>query len=285
MEKKTKLYLLEFIILIVISSFDSRLLLGLLWVFLHEIVHVLVAKTFDVNLDNIKISLTGASAKFNTMDDVSDRIKLLIYLSGPLFNMLMAIVLMWIEIKYGVKWLDESIKMNIGLGVFNLFPAYPLDGIRIYEILIGKKILYKKTKKICTNMSFIFAGILMVLFFSTVYIHKANFSLLLVAILITYTTFIEKEQSMYILMGDLIRKRQRLIKDSYIENKNISIYYKNSLIKILSLVDRNKFNSFFVLNEDFKLIGIVYEDELIEALKKYGNITLDEFIKLKKSDK
>ena len=284
MNKRTKLYLLEFIILIVICSFDSRLLLGVLWVFLHEIVHILIAKTFGVNLENIRIGVTGASAKLNSMEDVSDRIKLLIYLSGPLFNLLMAIVLMWIEITFGIRGLDSSIKMNIGLGVFNLFPAYPLDGIRIYEILIGKKILYKKTKKICTNMSFIFVVILTVLFFSTVYIHKANFSLLLVAILITYTTFIEKEQSMYMLMGNLIKKRERLIKDSYIENKSISVYYKKNLVKILSLVDRNRFSSFFVLDEDLKLIGIVNENEIIEALKKYGNITLDELIKLKKSE-
>ena len=40
-----------------------------------------------------------------------------------------------------------------------------------------------------------------------------------------------------------------LINKNYLENKNICIYYKCSLIKALSFIDRNKFNCFYVLNE------------------------------------
>ncbi|MGG7176783.1 site-2 protease family protein [Clostridium paraputrificum] len=282
MERKTKILLLEFMILVVICSFDSRLLLGFLWVILHEAVHIIVAKSFGVNLYNIQIHITGAKAELQNLEDVSENKKLLIYFSGPLFNMILAIILMWIRVTLNVIWIESSIGMNIGLAVFNMLPAYPLDGIRIYEILLGKVILYKRAKKILVNVSFIFSGLLLVLFFLTVYIHKANFSLLLAAFLITYTTFLEKKNTIYILMGNLIKKRRRLIKDDYIENKSISVYYERDLVKVLSLVDRNKFNSFFVLDEELKFLGIVYEDELIEALKDYGNISLGDFIKIKK---
>lgn len=279
MEKNKKIFLLEFLILVVICCLDSRLLLGFIWVILHEAVHILVGKSMGIDLYNIQINITGARAEFQGINDLSERKKLILYLSGPLFNIAMSIVLMWINITFGATFVNSSIDINIGLAIFNMLPAYPLDGMRIYEILLGKIMILKKVKKILVNVSYIFSGILILLFSLTLYIHKPNFSLLLVAILITYTTFLEKENSIYIIMGNLFKKRRSLIEEDYIENKSISIYYKKELVKVLGLIDRNKFNSFFVLDDELKLLGIIYEDEVIEALKEYGNITIGDLLK------
>ena len=279
MEKNKKIFLLESLILVVICCLDSRLLLGFIWVILHEAVHILVGKSMGIDLYNIQINITGARAEFQGINDLSERKKLILYLSGPLFNIAMSIVLMWINITFGATFVNSSIDINIGLAIFNMLPAYPLDGMRIYEILLGKIMILKKVKKILVNVSYIFSGILILLFSLTLYIHKPNFSLLLVAILITYTTFLEKENSIYIIMGNLFKKRRSLIEEDYIENKSISIYYKKELVKVLGLIDRNKFNSFFVLDDELKLLGIIYEDEVIEALKEYGNITIGDLLK------
>ena len=99
------------------------------------------------------------------------------------------------------------------------------------------------------------------------------------AIIIIYITRMEAHTSMYITMGNIVKKRKKLLKDNYIENKSISVYYKQGLVNVLALVDRNKFNTFYILDDDMKLIYILYEDELIEALKCYGNMTLEEYIK------
>jgi stage IV sporulation protein FB len=85
-------------------------------------------------------------------------------------------------------------------------------------------------------------------------------------------------------MGDMIKKIRKLKKHNYIENKSISVYYKKGLVNVLSLVDKNKFNSFYILNDDMELISIIHEDELIKALKDYGNITLEEYVQLKKKN-
>lgn len=87
---------------------------------------------------------------------------------------------------------------------------------------------------------------------------------------------------MYITMGNIVKKRKRLLKNKYIENKTISVYYNQGLVNVLSLVDRNKFNTFYILDDDMHLIYILNEDELIEALKVYGNIPLIEYINITK---
>jgi stage IV sporulation protein FB len=278
MKKKTKIFLLEFLILIVIGSFYSELLLGFIWVILHELTHIIVARKFGISSYGMQLHITGVSAEIKELDDLNEREKLIVFLSGPLFNMGAIILLFWLSENFNIAYIENSIDINLVLFIFNMLPAYPLDGIKVYEIVLGKKILYKKAKKILGNISFGVAIVLTLLFFSTMYIHKVNFSLLLAAILITYSTFLEKEKTIYIIMGNLFKKRKRLIKEEYIENKSISVYYKKDLVKVLSLIDRNKFNSFFVLDDELQLLGVVYEDELIEALKKYGNITLEELL-------
>ena len=281
MKKKTKILLLQFAILVVVCSLSSKVLLGFIWVILHEAAHILVAKGFGINLFNMYLHITGVSAEIRDLDELSENKRLLVFLAGPLFNMGSIIILIWLRDSYNIILGESSILINVGLLIFNLLPAYPLDGVRIYEIILGKKKLYKKVKKILVNISFGVVGTLAVLFFLTIYIHKANFSLLLAAILIAYSTFLEKEKTMYILMGNIIKKRRKLVKENYIENKSISVYYKMDLVKVLSLIDRNKFNSFFVLDEELQLLGIIYEDELINALKDYGNMTLEEFVNKK----
>ena len=278
MSIKAKMLFLEFLILTVICSFNHRLLFGLLWVLIHEFAHLLTSKSLGARVFNIRLHFTGARGKIQGMDVLSSKQKIVIYVSGPIVNILASGILLVVSKNIDAKWIIDGIWINLCLGIFNMIPAYPLDGARIYEIILGEKLLYKITKNILVKSSLIISGILIILFSITVYIHKANLSLILTAILITYSTMLEKRNTMYILMVSLFRKRRRLIKNEYIENKNISIYYKCSLGKALTLVDANKYSSFFVLNEGLELMGIIYEDELIEALKKYGNISFGEYL-------
>lgn len=284
MDRKRKKLILEFIFLLVICTLNKQMLVGFIWVILHEAVHILVANNFGLRLSSFKIHITGAGTEIDDIDDLSENRKLILYVSGPLFNFVSAMVLLFLKNEYGLN-VESSIWINLGLLFFNMLPAYPLDGVRIYEILLSKKILYKKAKKLLVRASFTVAAFIMIGFFLTIYIHKVNISLLLASVLLTYTTFLENEKTIYIIMGSIVRKSRRLISDGYIENKSISVYYKRDLIKVLSLVDRNKFNSFFVLDDDMRLLGIIYEDELIKTLKENGNMTLEELLVSKKNKK
>ena len=197
----------------------------------------------------------------------------------------MAVVANFFYNYFSYDFIKDSIVINLCLGMFNLFPAYPLDGSRVCEILLSRKFLYKKSKKITGIFSFIISGVLLLIFIIMMLLHKVNISLFFAALLITYATILEEQKTMYIIMGDMIKKVRRLKKHNYIENKSISVYYKKGLVNVLTLVDKNKFNSFYALNDDMELLGIIHEDELIKALKDYGNITLEEYMKIRNIEK
>lgn len=285
MKKWYIVLIVELSILMWLGSFRSDVIISFLWVILHEFAHIIVASKFGCKFNNVNISILGAKAELNDIDELTERKKIILYLAGPFFNIFMAVLTCFFYDYYKWEFIKNSIVINLCLGLFNLLPAYPLDGSRVFEILLSKKFLYKKSKKITEVLSFIISGGLFLIFVNTILLHKVNISLFLSIILITYATLLEREKTMYIIMGDMIKKVRKVKKHNYIENKSISVYYKKGLVNVLTLVDKNKFNSFYALNDDMELIGIIHEDELIKALKNHGNITLEEYMKIREKDK
>lgn len=282
MKRETKKIIAEIILIILVCSYNSMFIFALLWVFLHELAHILVALKFGCKFYNIELHVFGMRADLSDIDSLKSSQKILVYLSGALLNIFLAIMFYTINIRYNNNFIETSMNLNIGLAMFNLLPAYPLDGSRVFEILLSKKMLFKKAQKVISIISY-FIAILFMVIAALIYIflHSLNISMIIGAIIIIYITRIEEHTTMYITMGNVVKKRNNLLKNKYIENKTISVYYKQGLVNVLALVDRNKFNTFYILDDDMKLIYILNEDELIDALKVYGNMTLEEYIKRK----
>ena len=280
MKRETKKVLAEILLILLVCSYNPMFIFAFIWVFLHELTHIFTALKYGCKFYNIGFHIFGLNAELSDINILKDKEKISIYLSGAVFNIISATLIYLISFRYNNRFIEESINLNIGLAIFNLLPAYPLDGSRILEVILAKKILFKKAQRIISIISFIIAGLFIIIgIYIYIFLHSLNFSMIIGAIIIIYITRMEAHTSMYITMGNIVKKRKKLLKDNYIENKSISVYYKQGLVNVLALVDRNKFNTFYILDDDMKLIYILYEDELIEALKCYGNMTLEEYIK------
>lgn len=281
MRKHTKIFLTEMLLIILLCGYNNVLILAFMWVILHELSHIIIARVAGCKFFNMELHIFGARANLVDLEYVNDKQRLMIYLAGPVINIIIAIILYLLNLNIHSFFIETSVKLNIGLAIFNLLPAYPLDGSRIYEILLSKRIIYKRVQKIISICSYLVAGILLLLFtLIAIIFRKFNISLLLSVIIIVYITRKEVKRSMYITIGNIVKKRNKLIKNKYIENKTISVYYKHGLVNVLGLVERNRFNIFYILDDEMKLIHIMYEDELIVALKTYGNITLGEYVEI-----
>ena len=278
--KSYKLIVVELMLLVLAISFRSEIFIGIISIILHEFTHIFFVNRFGCKVYNLKVGLTGANAELSDIEELSENEKLILYLSGPLMNLFLAFIL---YISYKLTNLDMfsiAYSINLGLFIFNLFPAYPLDGSRVLEIILSKYVVYKRSKKVVEILSFFIASILIVVFFVSILLHKVNISLILISGLIVYSTVLEKKITMYIVMGDMIRKRRRLKKYDFIENRTVSVYYKNELLNVMRLVDKSKFNVFYILDDELKILKVISENELLEALKNYGNINLEEYINI-----
>ena len=285
MDRWKRSVLAEFIVFFILLSFNNPIILAFISILAHEGMHILVAKRKGCKFNDIQIHIYGTSAQFANIDELNKKEKLQIYLSCPFANFIIICIFWCIGFASNNILIDKMININISLLFFNLLPAYPLDGARVLEILLSQKILYRRANDIISKISYTIGVILLVIFIIVfAYSGVINVSILIASIAICLITRSEEKSAMYILMGNIFVKRNKLLRNKYIENKSISVYYKQGLANVMSMVDKNRFNIFYVLDDDLKVVFIMNEDELIEALKLYGNITLEEYFGLRNKD-
>lgn len=280
---KLSKWLIPQLLIFLMLGFETKILIAFLWIIFHEIFHYFVAKNLGLRVENFKIHPLGTTVELSEFDELSLKEELIICLSGPIANLMMAATFFILNSSIGGYFIQNSMEVNLVLGIFNLIPAYPLDGARIIRIILSTKMLYKKAYNITAYLSYIIAVTFLACFIFLTSIHKLNLSLFFSSLFIIFITYKEKGRVMYIIMADIIKKRKRFLKKTYIDNKDISVYHKLGLVNVLGLVDKNKFNTFYVLDGEMKLLLVIHEDELIEALKLYGNISLEEYIGIKNS--
>ena len=282
MRRYIKLVITPILLLCVLSSVNNSLL-SFTFVIIHEIAHILTSKLFGSNFNNFRIGAYGSRVELIDLDFLRDKERLLIYISGPAINLMIVIIGYIISLGNENLIIKIIIEVYLAITLFNLLPAYPLDGARVLEILLSKKMIYKKANKIISIMSYLIGGFFIFTSIVIIFITKKyNASLTIAGIIIIFITIKENKTKMYIIMGNIFKKKKILAKNKYLENRTISVYIKQGLVNLMALVDKNRFNIFYVLDDDMKFLFIIYEDELIEALKLYGNITVEEYYKKRK---
>jgi len=109
----------------------------------HELAHSVVATRRGVKVEGITLWLFGGVSRFSS-DTASPGAQALITFVGPLTSLVLGAVFYLASVAVGggaqtsllpatLSWLGY---INITLGVFNLVPAFPLDGGRLLQSLI-----------------------------------------------------------------------------------------------------------------------------------------------------
>jgi Zn-dependent protease len=106
-------------------------------VLLHELSHAMVARRFDVQIRGITLWLFGGVAEM-TKEPEHARDEFFIAIAGPLMSFALGVVFLALEPLARVVGLGEVgtvtghlAYLNFVLAVFNLVPAFPLDGGRV----------------------------------------------------------------------------------------------------------------------------------------------------------
>lgn len=271
-------------ILLIILGFKGQLILSFFIVVFHESVHYLAAVYFGFSGFDVEILPIGAVLKLRELDEASPKEDIIISLSAPIMNLALAMVIYIIYRNFRYDILYPLFSGNLALGAFNLIPAFPLDGGRVLRSILSQKTIFRRANEITIRVSFFSGSILILYSFISFISGHMNLTVLIIGGFIIVSAYKERERVAYIIMGDIIRKRSKFINRGFIENKSISVYYKNDLITILSIVDKNKYNIFTVLDDEMKVMDLIYEDEIIEALKYHGNMTIEDFVRIREEN-
>lgn len=130
--------------------------------FLHELVHKFTAVKLGYTPEKISFGLFGGVLHIRE-GFVKPVDELLIHLSGPFFNILMAFLLYGLYLYFYLPWLVPVILANAILALYNLMPFYPLDGGKITDLYLAIFLGYGRSQKISRFFSLLFSVFLFLL--------------------------------------------------------------------------------------------------------------------------
>jgi Zn-dependent protease len=133
-------------------------------VLLHELSHSLVARAKNIKVESITLFFFGGVAGI-TKEDMKPSSEFLMAIAGPVFSLVLAGIffIIW-KINENVFWTAITYylwQLNLILAIFNLVPAFPLDGGRAFRAILRAYFKdLKKATRIAVIGGKLFAGFL-----------------------------------------------------------------------------------------------------------------------------
>ncbi|MDP3791051.1 MAG: site-2 protease family protein [Candidatus Omnitrophota bacterium] len=249
------------------------LLLGVFcFVTLHEICHSLVAKSYGIEVREITLLPIGGVASMSSMPEKPSQ-EFFISIAGPLFN-LMVVAVFYIPLK---KFLGAEVLfyrpfstatwpltlaylywINLILALFNLIPAFPMDGGRVLRSLLAQKMGYQKATKLAVNLGHIFA-------LGFAYFGIVGFNIILIAIAI----FIYIAASNEGLQVDLKETLKRFKVKDILSADFFTLNIDTTLAKVMELVLHSHQEDFPVTHKA-DTVGFVTRNDVLAGIHSLG---------------
>jgi len=245
-------------------------------VLLHEFGHALTAQRYGIQTRSITLLPIGGVAQLDKLpDDPHQEIR--VALAGPSVNIVIAIILwLWLTLTQGPISLDQLdittdsflmklMIVNIFLALFNLLPAFPMDGGRVLRAWLALHVDHAQATKTAAVIGQSLALVMGVLGF------LYNPLLLFIALFVWIGAAAEAGAEQIKLVLSRIPISRAMLSDFQILAPGDTLSHAVDLTLAGSQKD-------FPILENGQLIGVVTQADLIDGLRRYGENHLVEKI-------
>ncbi|MEE9193221.1 MAG: site-2 protease family protein [Thermodesulfobacteriota bacterium] len=236
-------------------------------VILHEFGHALTAKKYGIKTLDIILLPIGGVARLERMPE-DPKQELWVALAGPAVNVAIALIIFVILFLTGtpvhVNYIDilsnsfmaNLMALNIILVVFNMLPAFPMDGGRVLRALLALRMEYAKSTKIASKI-----GKAMAILFGIIGLFSNPFLVFIAAFVWFGANHEEK-------MVRMKYSKMSYNNSEYTDLKTLSP--NDPIAKAVNLTLSGSKQDFPVV-ELGRIVGVLRKDDLMDTLSR-GNI-------------
>lgn len=242
-----------------------------LCVLLHEFGHVFAASGYGIRTPDITLLPIGGVARLERMPEKPSQ-ELVVAICGPLVNVaIAAAIAIFIgfdmapssEFHFGQqgRFWENLMKWNLMMVVFNLIPAFPMDGGRVLRALLGFLVDFERATRWAATLGQTIAvmAVLVMLFFGPVSP---------VLMLIAFFVFVAAGQEAAAVSQRTAFQGMR-VRDAMITDYR-TIGPDAQLKDAVELLLSGSQHDFPMTNESGDLMGMVTRQRLIKALSEHG---------------
>ncbi len=247
-------------------------------VVLHELGHSVVAQRYGIPVRDITLWPIGGVARLERMPDKPAQ-EFWVAIAGPLVNFAIAAVIFGaaqalarVQMAFDLSALERALLQlqapgllsylfttNLFLGLFNLIPAFPMDGGRILRALLASRLNFARATSIAVaigqNLALL-AGLYGFL--------SGQLNLVLIAIFVFMGAGSEGQMAQVKSVLADLKVRQAFTRKTEALNPN-------DRLERAAELTLNSFQSDFPVCEDDALVGLLTRTDLISALQRRGS--------------
>jgi stage IV sporulation protein FB len=234
----------------------------------HELSHAMVARHYGIQVTDITLLPIGGVARMATLPE-QPRQEILISVAGPIASLVLAFSLWFLADLLGspVTISDLSVEgnllaqlsaLNFVLAIFNLLPAFPMDGGRILRGFLALYITPLKATRIAVGIGQAFA---IGLFFLGIF--AGNLFMVLIALFVYLGAEGEERQ-----LGIMLSLGRATAESAMISDV-ITLTPGQSMGEAAERYAHG-FQSDFPILDGRRLVGLITRDLLVESLHKQG---------------
>jgi Zn-dependent proteases len=267
-----------FLALLALSS-----LAGLFWravlffsiVFLHEMAHVAAARRYGLRVSEVELLPFGGVARIDDLLEADPSVEAKVALCGPLANaLLVAFVLVGARLGLVPDELTPIlVQANAVIGGFNLVPALPLDGGRVYRAMLAQRIGFRPATQRAAAVGRAFAAMMAVLGAVVLPENPVNATWIVVGIFVYFAARREEEQAGFVLVRYLARRRNQLRAGGRWRAHQLVASEETPVKELVGRMVPQRYHIVWVLDREGRLSGIATELDLIDALFHQGSDT------------
>lgn len=266
-------WFLLLIVLFALVGMLGKVLAVFAAVMFHEMAHALAAYQFGYRVREIELLPFGGVARIERLGEAGAKIEALVAIVGPLASFVLAAgcqvgLMLW------PQWTQELLfyrQVNLALALFNLLPALPLDGGRIFRaILTGIWGYQRATAAVVSLSKLISLGLVLAMIAQYSNNHSFNITFVMVAIFLYTAAKVELKAASFRAMRILANKKAELTARGVMPTTQFTAMASAAARDIVRLFGPDQYHVVLVVDEVFRVRGTLTETEVWEALPARG---------------